>query len=169
MTELETKWTLETWDLGQHKHHVVSPRWSPKLCSWGRTTCCSSRGWGPISWVAALLWRTEESTMDARMCVNTVLDTNHKLGTPWQASGNTVLGSGSLTSEGLLGNGKRANKELPRQSKVFVFAVAPFWAPLDYYWQMALETTYFFPQPSTLPDSRAMPQKHTFSHLSLCT
>ena len=23
MTELETKWTLETWDLGQHKHYVV--------------------------------------------------------------------------------------------------------------------------------------------------
>lgn len=23
MTEIETKWTLETWDLGQHKHRVV--------------------------------------------------------------------------------------------------------------------------------------------------
>lgn len=23
MTELETKWTLEIWVLGQHKHHVL--------------------------------------------------------------------------------------------------------------------------------------------------
>lgn len=83
MTEIETKLTLETWDLGQYKTPRGSTR-SLNVCSWGRTIRCSSRGWGPVGWVAALLWRTQESTMDARIFVNTVLNTNHKLGTPWR-------------------------------------------------------------------------------------
>ena len=100
--------------------------------------------------------------MDARTCVNTGLNTNRKLGTPWRASETLYSVLGPPLQKDCWETGKRASKELPRQSKVSVFAVAPFWASLDYSGKW-LWKQLSFSQASTLPDSRAMPQKRAFS------